>query len=213
MKHRGQLWCRDVARRAMSCWHSGAPYPLRWPWWRCPGFRAAASPPPMSRLSPRRSAAAAFGPAQRSGRGSLGTASVAGGRKQRGQGERHRVETARTEAWAQRRYLIRCGESFRVGVEQELHHTERRALGGGVVQRKLLVLRTRRVAQHWSGIGATRSVREEEGEQRHTALRRRQGVGGAVFAGPRALSAAAAASRFASSSSSITSNGAPLAAA
>ena len=164
----------------------------------------------MSRLSPRRSAAAAFGPAQRSGRGSLGTASVAGGRKQRGQGERDRVETARTEAWAQRRYLIRCGESFRVGVEQELHHTERRALGGGVVQRKLLVLRTRRVAQHWSGRG--NEVRPR-GEQRHTALRRRQGVGGAVFAGPRALSAAAAASRFASSSNSITSNGVSLAAA
>jgi len=164
----------------------------------------------MSRLSPRRSAAAAFGPAQRSGRGSLGTASVAGGRKQRGQGERHRVKTARTEAWAQRRYLIRCGESFRVGVEQELHHTERRALGGGVVQRKLLVLRTRRVAQHWSG-GAT-GPPEKKRESNGTQLCGDK-VGGAVFAGPRALSAAAAASRLASSSSSITSNGAPLAAA
>ena len=47
----------------------------------------------MSRLSLRRSAAAAFGPAQRSGRGSLSTASVAAVNN----GDRERDTTARRQ--------------------------------------------------------------------------------------------------------------------
>ena len=54
-----------------------------------------------------------------------------------------------TSAW----HLIRCVHSFAVGVEQQLHHIERRALGGGVVQGQLLVLRTRRAAQHFGVAG------------------------------------------------------------
>ena len=37
-------------------------------------------------------------------------------------------------------HLIRCVHSFAVGVEQQLCHIERRALGGGVVKRQLFVL-------------------------------------------------------------------------
>ena len=44
-------------------------------------------------------------------------------------------------------HLIRCVHSFAVGVEQQLHHIERRAVHGGVVQGQLSVLRTRRVVQ------------------------------------------------------------------
>ena len=39
------------------------------------------------------------------------------------------------------RLILRSG-TFEVGVEQQLHHIERRALGGGVVQGKLSVLRS-----------------------------------------------------------------------
>ena len=46
-------------------------------------------------------------------------------------------------------HLIRCVHNFKVGLEQQLHHVERRALGGGVVKGQLFVLRTRRAAQHW----------------------------------------------------------------
>ena len=45
-----------------------APCPLWLPWWRSQPLEAA-SPPPMSHPLPRRSAAAAFRPAQPSGRG------------------------------------------------------------------------------------------------------------------------------------------------
>ena len=39
------------------------------------------------------------------------------------------------------RLILRSG-GFEVGVEQQLHHIERRALGGGVVQGQLSVLRS-----------------------------------------------------------------------
>ena len=56
-------------------------------------------------------------------------------------------------------HLIRCVHSFAVGVEQQLCHIERRALGGGVVKRQLSVLRTRRAAQH---LGVAGRLEEEE---------------------------------------------------
>ena len=152
MKHRGQLWCRDVAR-GKQCRVGTAACLI------CCGGRGGVALASEQQLHHLQCRAFLRGVVQRQlsvlrdAVAGQPRHSECGGRKQRGQGERDRVETARTEAWAQRRYLIRCGESFRVGVEQELHHTERRALGGGVVQRKLLVLRTRRVAQHWSGRG------------------------------------------------------------
>ena len=132
------------------CWHSGVPCLLRRPWRRRSRPRAAASPRPMSRPSLRRSEAAAFHPAQRGARGSLG----GGG-------------SARVGAATQAQ-----------GQTEVRHQVCARRRGGG----KLIDLR-------------------------------RRSVGGTVFAEPRALSAAAAALRFASSSSCITSNGAPFMAA
>ena len=66
-------------------------------------------------------------------------------------------------------HLIRCVHSFAVGVEQQLCHIERRALGGGVVKRQLSVLRTRRAAQHLGVAGRLEGDEWSEGEkQRHS---------------------------------------------
>ena len=74
-----------------------------------------------------------------------------------------------TSAW----HLIRCVHSFAVGVEQQLHHIERRALGGGVVQGQLSVLRTRRAAQHFGVAGRLEEDEWSKGEkQRHAVLGR-----------------------------------------
>ena len=102
--------------------------------------------------------------------------------------------------------LIRRGGSLGVGVEQQLYHLERRTLGGGVVQGQLYVLR-----------GAATWMRPKgKGDKEHTEP---CGGGGNVKAGVitwavrRAWATTAAACRLAASSSFITSNAAPLAAA
>ena len=92
-----------------------------------------------------------------------------------------------------------------VGVEQQLHHLERRALGRGVVQGKLFVLRTRRAVQHWWGGAAPRELRRERGGVTTAQA--------AVWTRRHALSVVMAALRFALSRASTTANGAPLAAA
>jgi hypothetical protein len=61
---------------------------------------------------------------------------------------------------------IRCVHSFKVGLEQQLHHIERRALGGGVVKGQLFVLRTRRAAQHCGVACGPNRVRELERSRR-----------------------------------------------
>ena len=68
-------------------------------------------------------------------------------------------------------HLIRCVHSFAVGVEQQLHHIERCALGGGVVQGQPFVLRTRREAQHSGVAGRLEEDEWSKGEkQRHAVL-------------------------------------------
>jgi hypothetical protein len=135
---------------AVWCWQSGVPYPLRRPWWpRCSRARAAASPPPMSRLSPQHSAAAVFRPAQRDAPGQPHRTrfSVCGFGRGRGAAAQGNRQSAPQPCWAcsacvhsAARLILRSGR-VRVGVEQQLHHLERRALGGGVVQGQLPILR------------------------------------------------------------------------
>ena len=105
---------------------------------------------------------------------------------------------------------IRCVDSFKVGVEQQLHHFEMRALGGGVVQGQLLALCTRRVAQYIWCCRAVARARNREGKGTWIC---RGSVGGAVWAGLRALSFVLAASELASRSNSVTSSDTPLATA
>jgi hypothetical protein len=154
---RGAVWhCGSAS--AVWCWQSGVPYPLRRPWWpRCSRARAAASPPPMSRLSPQHSAAAVFRPAQRDAPGQPHRTrfSVCGFGRGRGAAAQGNRQSAPQPCWAcsacvhsAARLILRSGR-VRVGVEQQLHHLERRALGGGVVQGQLPILRraARRAAQ------------------------------------------------------------------
>ena len=77
--------------------------------------------------------------------------------------------------------LGHSGRGLRVGLEQQLHHIDWRALGGCVVQGHSLVLREAGSAAHMFG----RGMRTTKGivEQVHTQLRPRHvcGVGGALF--------------------------------
>ena len=58
--------------------------------------------------------------------------------------------------------IIRCGGGLVVGVEQQLYHLDRRALGGSVVQGQLLGLSTRRAAQYWSGRATSLGEKKRE---------------------------------------------------
>ena len=84
--------------------------------------------------------------------------------RRQGRGVTRRVAAARDEARVgSAACLFRCGGGLRVGVEQQLHHIERCALGGGVVQGQPFVLRMRRAAQHWCCMWG--ESREDTGEK------------------------------------------------
>ena len=144
-------------------------------------------------------------------RNAVAGAALCGGHKQRRQIARRQHGRKRGLDVGSTTHLIRCVDSSKVGVEQQLHHIERRALGESVVQRKLLALSIRGVRRSIGRAGQNKSVREEKGEGGHVDLPRQRGQ--CICAELRALSGAAAASRLASSSSSVTSKEAPLVAA
>lgn len=110
--------------------------------------------------------------------------------------------------------LSHSGGGLAVGVEQQLHHIERRPFDGGVVQGQPSVLRNALPGCSAQGSlsGGSGCNRRREGRKSEVHARQQQARAAAWDQG-RALSAALAALGSASSSSSITPNGAPLAAA
>ena len=128
-------------RGCVWCWHSGVPCPLRWPLRRhCSRTRAATPPPPLSsRRTLRHSEAAAFCPAQRGARGTLGGGQRSWPRRRKHWGTGSCGGSVARVGSAAR--LIFFGGGVGAGVVQQLHHLEQRALGGGVVQGALDILR------------------------------------------------------------------------
>ena len=190
-------------RTVWWCWHSGVPCPLRWPLRRhCSRTRAATPPPPLSsRRTLRHSEAAAFCPAQRGARGTLGGGQRSWPRRRKHWGTGSCGGSVARVGSAAR--LIFFGGGVGAGVVQQLHHLEQRALGGGVVQGALDILR-----------GAPcipRGLDRAKGKAKLRAELRRQRGRRVMCRKRRALSAAALG--LALSSSSITSGEAPSAAA
>ena len=177
-----QLSKRKRCGRCGNDTAASVPYLLRR---HCSRARAAAQPPPMSRPSPRRCAAAASRPVYATHQSEASSRfSHACGKSQRPQTRQAMLQDAaeaRTQTahavWA---HLIPRGGRFAVGVEQQLHHLGRRTLGGSVVQGQLFLLcvnesSVRRRTVHVLSSGAS-SLRGRARSNDRGKRRRRLGV-------------------------------------